>query len=638
MLSALVFFEPSSLFATILFLSCILSSSWYSYSARYLPFRHISCTFLTHCILLQNFSILCPEPPKSLANLLQQVPTKRESVLDHMRDLIIQKFVTKTLLEFTYTHHLLWEYVQQIAHIGEGDQDSTPSDKDRKRMEELVGQLADQAPKLLSTKPGAKAMSVIINQATAKDRKRVLKSLKGHCLESLLHDSAFMGIIRLVDVTDDTVNVQKTIFDELKASNKEVKYSASGDVLAELEAPWLRITQHKNAHKLLLRLLVPQRRCFEPDEAVIFNAAMENTKKDASLKRKEHLLYIRDSLLRVLRANTERLVRCKIGSRVIEAAMQAFHDDLLAENIARVYCGVPVEQEEGEEMDEEVVEEEEGEDEEEEEDDEENEEEYEGEEEEEMEGDEGGEEEEDVDVEEDEEYQQQMEEAAEDRRHAKAGGKEAAQDESEWLPIEEDVAAHSLIKRLLQWESANERHHNPEAASLQLVDKLRDSLLKPSGSHGETKEATGHHKHAQEFQNMLANWDTSLWSADESGPSFPERMWSYLTSEDREERPRICQWLHCNRACYALVELAQVSSICSQQLKSVLPLVAQVRAELDEEALGSGQKLFFAFCDQYEASLSKPKAKKGAASSSKLASDSSASTPADKKRKLSSKK
>ena len=70
----------------------------------------------------------------------------------------------------------------------------------KNRIDDLVNQLVESGPKLMSTKPGAKAMCLIISNAGVKERKRIMKSLKGHTLESLLHDSAFLAIMRLVDV------------------------------------------------------------------------------------------------------------------------------------------------------------------------------------------------------------------------------------------------------------------------------------------------------------------------------------------------------------------------------------------------------------------------------------------------------
>eukprot|EP01031_Cornospumella_fuschlensis_P032079 gene32079-38795_t len=570
----------------------------------------------------KNFVILCPELPKNLHNLMEMLPNKREAILDHMRDLIIQKFITKTLLEFTYTHHLLWEYIQEITgmHSDATDGSSAVSDKDKHRMEELVSQLGDSAPKLLSTKPGARAMSVIIAHASAKDRKRILKSLKGHCLESLLHDSAYMGIIRLVDVTDDTVNIQKSIFDELKSTKRDVQYTATGEVASDHAEPWVRIAQHKNAHKLLLRLLVPSRRCFEPDEATLFNLPALNSKKDPVLKRKEHLLYIKDSLVQVVLRHMHTLVRSKYGHKVVEAVVQSFWSAELCDAVARVYSGLPVVTEDGEEGDE--MEDEAGEEE-----DEEDEEEEEGGEDEAMDEDgdgEEGEEEEDGNEDgddafhNDEEYQEQLEEAEADRKSSKqqSKGNKEEDNQVELLAIEEDVTAHALFKRLMQWEAAVERSQNN--ANVKQAQAVIASF--------ESSTSANSKRHDQEFEQLLAELDKSLWEASENDCSVAKAVLNYLTNPETEtrtgDRLLLLQWLKCNRACFSLLELFHVPSMLVVELPKVMSLLTAEEIEsLDENTEGhsQGRKLLFALNEELRSSA-KPKAtpaKKAAAKGGK---------------------
>ncbi len=131
-------------------------------------------------LLLQTFKILLAEPAKSLRFLMTEFPSKEGSILDHMRDLIV-KFVNKGLLQFAYVHSLLWEYTQEVEGISA-------------RMDDLVTQLAESGPFLMATKAGAKVMVMLISHAGAKDRKRMIKTLKGKVLESLLHHSGYLAI------------------------------------------------------------------------------------------------------------------------------------------------------------------------------------------------------------------------------------------------------------------------------------------------------------------------------------------------------------------------------------------------------------------------------------------------------------
>ena len=227
--------------------------------------------------------------------------------MDHMRDLI-QKLVDKGLLEFTYAHHLVWEYAQQClvifaeARTPASAAAADPKANPQRRLNDLVGLLSEAAPKLLSTKPGAKAICVVTSFASAKDRKKLMKSLKGHVLESLQHSAAHLGIMRLIDVTDDTVNVQKMLLDEVRATKAVVTYAANGEVVGESLPPLVSIAKHPQGCKVLLRLLAPHKQHLEPDEQTLFlQDRLQNphSKKTPAARRQEHLAYLRAPLLQV---------------------------------------------------------------------------------------------------------------------------------------------------------------------------------------------------------------------------------------------------------------------------------------------------------------------------------------------------
>lgn len=508
--------------------------------------------------------------------------------MDHMRDLI-QKFVQKQLLEFTYVHHLLYEYTQELQLVAQqgvsggtssgSSSTTTAADaanevkKNQARIDELINQLADSAPKLLSTKPGAKVMCFVITYSSAKDRKRIIKSLKGHCLESLLHDSAFLGIMRLVDVTDDTVNIQKSFFDELKVTDQAIKYTASGEVKGRQEQPWLSIAKHPNASKLLLRLLAPQRRHLEPDEEGIFQVTSSQSKKDPELRRKEHLAYLRQVLVKIFSQYTEELVRSRSGSKILEAMIQVYHPKELVENVAKVFAGIAVTpfdnqgDEEMEEADEEGEEEEYDEEEEEEGDEEEYDEEDDGamddefgEEEEGEEGDEEDEEADDEDEDEedidDEEYDEQLKEAEEDLKEAankKSGkGTVAEVPEVQLLPIEEDPVAHIFLKRLLKWEAGldQEQSNDEVNAILKEYEHQREEEAKNKKSNNEDSTAS----------------DKSLWvTSDEEGSfSVAQSLFQHLSEDDHAG---LLKWTTCNRASFALHELLRVPSVAAELMK-----------------------------------------------------------------------
>ena len=274
----------------------------------------------------QKFTILLKEQPKCLGDLLAGTPAeKRSSVLDHMRDLV-SNFVEKGLLEFTYVHEIMWEYVKEAAG-------------DKARMSDLVNQLTDSAPKLMSTKPGTRVVCHVMSWANAKDRKRLMKSLKGKVLESLLHDAAHLAVMRLVDVTDDTVNVQKMMLDELKDTKPVLKYTADGTLVGTPYPPLVQVAKHRFGCKLLYRLLAPQVQHLEPDEAPLFVTSQEQSLKAPALKRSEHLAYLRAPLVFVTARYARDLLRCRSGSRVLRHVVEVFCPRAVIDAIVGAFSG-----------------------------------------------------------------------------------------------------------------------------------------------------------------------------------------------------------------------------------------------------------------------------------------------------------
>ena len=76
--------------------------------------------------------------------------------------------------------------------------------------------LVDHSLHLCSTRPGATSVAWLAAYSTAKDRKRIMKTLKGYARSTLLHPDAYVAIIRLIQVTDDTVTVQKMLLSEVR--------------------------------------------------------------------------------------------------------------------------------------------------------------------------------------------------------------------------------------------------------------------------------------------------------------------------------------------------------------------------------------------------------------------------------------
>ena len=138
----------------------------------------------------------------TLENIIEQQPTKREVALEHILG-ILSKGMDKDLFGFAYFQHLFSEYVT-VASPNE--------------VRAIAPSVVDHSIQMISTRQGSRVVAECVTYGTPKDRKRIMKSLKGYTRSSLLHRDAYLPLLRLVDVTDDTVAVNKSILAELQTN------------------------------------------------------------------------------------------------------------------------------------------------------------------------------------------------------------------------------------------------------------------------------------------------------------------------------------------------------------------------------------------------------------------------------------
>jgi len=196
--------------------------------------------------------------------------------------------------------------------------------------------------------------------------------------------------------------------------------------------PLVSVATHRFGRKLLMRLLSPATRHLEPDEEALFGDSA-TSKKDPSVRRKEHVAYLRSAMLNVFTKYAALLLRDVNGCKVLELVVCAFYTPALLGAVAAVFASEDVVAEDSPDMEEA----------------------------------DGSDSDSDSDSDEEEETDADGEalKAAEDE--AKAEESES-DDESDCdddedaapaapaLPIEEDKVAHAALKRLLIFETSRE--------------------------------------------------------------------------------------------------------------------------------------------------------------------------------------
>ena len=263
----------------------------------------------------------------SLSSFIENNPDKRESTVAHLQS-IIQKGLDKSLTGFSYFHSLLFDYV------------SVASPNDIRDF--LCPALAEHSLHLISTRAGTGVVCDCAAYGTVKERKKILKCFKGYTRSSLLHRDAYLAILRLMDVMDDTVLVNKMLLAELHQNPDEKQTEDGGDGKEEEEtSPILDLCLSDTGSKMFLLSLISKDetvssnsgkstkkwlKYLDPYEIEVLHRnpcvteneeSVPTSKKEEDTRRSELLVYLKELLVGVCTKHTDELMRSKTGSKIL---------------------------------------------------------------------------------------------------------------------------------------------------------------------------------------------------------------------------------------------------------------------------------------------------------------------------------
>ena len=235
--------------------------------------------------------------------------TQKDAILKFVKE-TLAKGMTKSFYGYAFFQELFAEYLEV----------ADPSD-----IRTMASSVADHSIHLLSTRAGSRVVAICASYATPKDRKRICKSLKGYTASSLLHKDAYLALLRLIQVTDDTVSISKSVLNEILTA-------PSGDKEQEGKPhQLLELALSEFGSKLFLMLFVEddeaRSKYFDPYERSILEVeatVKENgkqvptSKKDPALRREELRAQLTESLQNLCTEHTTQLLKSLPGSRVLK--------------------------------------------------------------------------------------------------------------------------------------------------------------------------------------------------------------------------------------------------------------------------------------------------------------------------------
>ncbi|KAG6551989.1 hypothetical protein Mapa_006295 [Marchantia paleacea] len=170
-----------------------------------------------------------------LKDLMAKEPaSKQNTMVEHMM-MSLQPILEKGIVDHSITHRALGEYLTVCK---------------RSMVEDVVKSLTGPLLlRMIHTRDGARIAVTCINMSTAKERKLIIKSMKGHVKKIACDEHSSAVLMAIFDLVDDTTLVSKVIISELLTDLKET-------------------ISHKYGRRFVLHLLAPGESRYFPVDLV----------------------------------------------------------------------------------------------------------------------------------------------------------------------------------------------------------------------------------------------------------------------------------------------------------------------------------------------------------------------------------
>ena len=229
-----------------------------------LLFHRLGCKFLNK---LYMHPLIKPALKKQLCQLVM-IPRSVEIFGDSKEKL--RQFYLETCARCVDKELLGFEIVQRLMRQAVMD---FPVSEDRQFNEDILNICADGLAHLLSSRDGVVVVVKLLGVASAKQKKNLVKELKGKFGEMSRNSVTCVVILRLLECVDDTVLVAKSVLGELIAVGIEHMKDASGRM------PFMYVLEG---------LEMKTGRCyFPPDRDLLASSAIPTSLKEKELKSSE---------------------------------------------------------------------------------------------------------------------------------------------------------------------------------------------------------------------------------------------------------------------------------------------------------------------------------------------------------------
>lgn len=169
----------------------------------------------------------------------------------------LMKIATKKLVDNSLVHAILLEYIEEAP------------EQDRN---EIITAFIPHLATIASTKQGSRAAVLCYLYSVAKERRAMLKSIKEHVVKLCVHEHGHLLILEILNSTDDTLNIKKTVI---------------AAMISDIET----IVSSEYGKRVVLFIVSPTKEFFHPKllDDLDKDLKLGTQKKDLEIRRKELL-------------------------------------------------------------------------------------------------------------------------------------------------------------------------------------------------------------------------------------------------------------------------------------------------------------------------------------------------------------
>ena len=245
-----------------------------------------------------EFALFKSKDTKNIQDVLASNPAKKESIVRHLKEVVysILEKGTCNIGQISIIHRAILEYMTY---------------SEDKAIQDLIEVLKDHLVHILHTREGCRVAQLCLLNSTPKNRKHIIKSLKGFMTKVAREQYGHAVLITIFETVDDTVLVQKAVLGEM------VK-----DEPASPEESFAHLLRNKYASRVFLFLLSGRNRKYQPaylvNELEEMDAVRSKTsKKDDVLRKQELKDAVTVPLMNAFEKNSNTLLRDKAAGQVL---------------------------------------------------------------------------------------------------------------------------------------------------------------------------------------------------------------------------------------------------------------------------------------------------------------------------------